>query len=82
MTQRGEGGMMDDIFLIPMNETVEQTFERGYAQALSDAVTAVGNLKIIKSWESDGEKITDCYISIDEHTKAAAIAAITALEEK
>jgi len=32
---------MSDIHLIPMNETVEQTYERGYTQALADAKAAV-----------------------------------------
>jgi len=32
---------MSEIHLIPMNETVEQTYERGYTQALADAVAAV-----------------------------------------
>ena len=34
---------MSDIFLIPMNETVEQTYERGYAKALADAKRALAN---------------------------------------
>jgi hypothetical protein len=46
------------------------------------ALDIIINLKQIKSWESDGEKIIDIYLDADDKTKDVIISAIKSLISK
>jgi len=56
--------------------------EIGIQEGLQMAISAIINLKQIKSWESDGEKIIDIYFDADDKTKDAIISAIKSLVAK
>jgi hypothetical protein len=61
-------------------EKYSEEYKLGFLACRDMAKLAVGNLKLIKSWESDGEKITDIYLDADDKTRDAAIMAIGALK--
>ena len=54
----------------------------GIQEGLHMALDIIINLKQIKSWESDGEKIIDIYLDADDKTKDVIISAIKSLISK